>query len=313
MLVLVDSPLEKAWQAYQKDTGSRVFQYGSVSLFLAVYAVLILFARTPQVMAYNGVDIWFWLVDQIPLGGTVIASLLLISYLAIPAWQDWKGIKTAKEIKEDKEKAKKDKKFKPKEKKPFSVNGYYALFMWLEGLLYGSVIYALLPEVLRWFFEALGDNPALPVQYDAIRSLWSYNSNMAQDVALAFGAGVYEEILFRSLLFMLIIYVAKTYGKKYRYLKQFDLKEDQLRPFPLRIPKYDKKSPGYRWLIILGCVIYASSHFILPYADQLSQFGFIYRLFFGLLMYLIFVKRNPAVAMWTHIVYDLLYFGLRWI
>ena len=307
MLVLVDTAVQKAWEAYTKASAERVYQYSAISLFLLVYLILMLIASTPRVSAYNGVDMWYALVDQAP-GGTFLVSAFLIAFLVPPVIHDLRGTKTNRELREDKKKPKD----KVQPKKPFQVNWYYVGGLFLEGLIYGSLTFALLPDLLRGLFLTVGDPADVPIQFDAVSSLWAYHSNVGQDIALAFGAGVYEEMIFRSLLFMGIIKLAKGYGKKNNFLKQFNLQEDQLRPFPLKVPKFNKKSGPYRLLILLGCGIYAASHFFLPFADHLSVFGFVYRLCFGFVMYLIFTNRNPAVAVWTHVVYDLLYFSLRW-
>lgn len=312
MIILEDTPFYKAWEAYKQGTSQRIFQYGALTIFLIIYFVLMLFARTPEVAAYNGIDMWYWLVDQVPFGGTLIVSLSLILWMGEQVVKDKMGIKTSGERREDKEKKKKDKNFKPKPKSPVGINPYYAGYMVLEGIVYGSLIFALLPDALSFVFHLFGDSTTMPKPFDAIASLWAYHSNGAQDIALAFGAGVYEELIFRALLFMVIIYVAKNHSKTLKFLKQFNLKEDSMKPFPLRVPKVDFKDKAVIMLYVLGAAIYAASHFFLPFGDRLSLFGFLYRMFFGLILSYIFVRRGPAMAAWTHVVYDLLYFGLRW-
>lgn len=312
MIILVDTPFYKAWEAYKEDTNQRIFQYGALTIFLLIYFLLMLIARTPQVMAYNGVDMWYWLVEHVPFGGTLLVSLALILWMGDQVVKDKMGIKTSGERKEDREKKKKDRNFKPKSKAPVPINPYYLGYMVLEGIVYGSLIFALLPDLLSLLFHAFGDSTDMPKPFDAIASLWAYHSNAAQDIALAFGAGIYEELIFRALLFMVIIYLAKTHGKKLKFLKQFDLKEDSMKPFPLRVPKVDFKNRAVILLYVLGAAIYAASHFFLPFGDHFSLFGFLYRMFFGLILSYIFVNRGPAMAAWTHVVYDLLYFSLRW-
>lgn len=312
MIILVDTPFYKAWDAYKKATSQRIFQYGALTIFLLLYLVLMLIARTPQVMAYNGIDMWYWLVDQVPFGGTLIVAALLALWMGDQVVKDKLGIKTSGEKREDYEKKKKDKNFKAKPKSPIALNPYYVGYMALEGLVYGSLIFALLPDLLSLVFQAFGDSTAMPKPFDAIASLWSYHSNVAQDIALAMGAGVFEELIFRAILFMGIIYLAKNHSKTLKFLKQFDLKEDSMKPFPLRVPKVDLKNRAVIMLYVLGAAIYAASHFFLPFGDHFSLFGFLYRMFFGLILSYIFVNRGPAMAAWTHVVYDLLYFSLRW-
>ncbi len=312
MIILVETPAYKAWEAYHKATQERVIQYGGIVLMLSVYALLMTFARTPTVMAYNGVDMWYWLVEQVPFGGTLLMSFFLIAWLGNPVVCDIRGVKTIAERRADIESKKKDKNFAAKDKKPYKLNPYYLGIALTEGFLYGSLMFAVLPEFLTMLFNGLGENGSLPKPFDSLSSVWVYHSNVVQDIALAFGAGVYEELIFRGLFFMLIFRLAKAYGKKSPFLKQFDLPQDQLKPFPIKIPKYNKKSNSYLLLIFLSTVIYASSHVIMPFGDHLSLFSFLYRMFFGGLMYAIFVWRGPVMAAWTHVVYDLLYFGLRW-
>ncbi|MDP5168695.1 MAG: CPBP family glutamic-type intramembrane protease [Bacteroidia bacterium] len=312
MLILVETAAFKAWEAYHKATRERVYQYGAATILLVLYILFMLMGRTPNVVAYNGVDIWFWLVEQVPYGGTVLVSAILALWMGDIVWKDLKGIKTLRERREDSQKKAKDKNFSPKDKAPFRVNPYYILFGTIEGILWGSLIFALLPDLLQLCFQVFGENSEVPRPFDAMESLYAYNSNALQDIALALGAGVFEEIMFRAMFFMLMFHLAKSYGKKIAFLKQFDLKQEELKPFPIKVPKHDRKSNPYLLLVFLSTVVYSASHFILPFGDHFSFFGFIFRMFFGGFMYAIFVWRGPAMAMWTHVIYDLLYFGLRW-
>ena len=314
-MILVETPAYKAWDEYRKKTSqTRVYQYGGLCIFLLVYVVLMTFARTPNVNAYNGVDMWFYLVEWLPLGGTIVVSLILIGWMGYYVYMDLTGQKTTAERKKDKadkNKNKNNKNFKVKPKKPFKPNPYYVGIMLFEGFLYGSLLFSLLPQIVGVLFTSFGVPLELPSQFDAAESLWSINSNIAQDIALAFGAGVYEELIFRALVFMLIIYSAKKFGKKYRFLGQFDLKEEPLKPFPIRIPKYDRKNNRLFLLYLVGAIVASSTHFLLPFSDHMSTYGFVYRVFFALVMYVIFAGRGPVTTAWTHIVYDLIYFIAR--
>ncbi len=313
MIILVDNPISKAWQAYDKASKERVYQFGGVVILLSVFLLLFMVSRNPRVGIYNGVDMWFWLLEQLPFGGILMLSLGIVLVLGDTAYKDLKGVKTIKEWREDEEKKKKDSKFQPKEKKPFQVNPYYAGGMVLEGIVWGSLIFALLPDVLLLLFKVFGDNAIIPKPFDALSSVWAYHTNVIQDIALAFGAGVYEELIFRSLFYMLLIHLGKNYGKKYKTLKPLEVKAEGVKPFPfIQIPKHDAKNNLYLRLLVIGALAYTISHVVLPFGDHLTTYGFVYRMFFGGIMYTIFVKRGPAMAMWTHTVYDLLYFGLRW-
>lgn len=306
-MILVETPAYKAWDEYRSKTSqSRVYQYGGLCIFLLIHVVLLSLGRTPNLHVYNGVDMWFYLVEWLPLGGTVVVSMMLITWMGYFVYMDLTGQKTPAERKKDPAD-----KHKIKPKAAFKVNPYYIGYMLLEGFLYGSLIYATLPAFVRLLLSSLEIPIELPAQFDAADSLWTMNSNIAQDIALAFGAGVYEELLFRALLFMIVIYSARQFGKKYRFLGQFNLSEEPMKPFPLRIPKYDRKNNRLFLLYLLGAVIAASTHFLLPFSDHLSAYGFVYRVFFALMMYVIFAGRGPVTAAWTHIVYDLIYFTIR--
>lgn len=309
-MLLVETPAYKALETYRSTTLHRVYQFGGVTLFLLIFLVFYGFFHTPRVFAYNGVDMWYWLVMQVPFGGVMLLSGILTWTWGRYVYWDLAGIKDPKERAEDRAKKKKDKTFTPKPKGRFELNGYYVGFLVIEGFLYGSLLYALLPGFLGELLTISDDPWVIYTQFDRLGSIYELHSNPGQDIALAFGAGIYEEIIFRGLLFGLIFFLAKKYGKKHPFLKQYDLEQEQIKPFPFKVPKYKLRSTPYASLMVLTTFIYALSHVLLPFGDNVYLYGFLFRMFFGGCMYVIFVKRGLAMAMWSHVVYGLLYFSL---
>jgi membrane protease YdiL (CAAX protease family) len=108
-----------------------------------------------------------------------------------------------------------------------------------------------------------------------------------QEVVLSFGAGFYEELFFRLILFQVFILIAKAF----------------------------QKDPN-RWnvrliIIIVGALLFSMVHYIGTYGDNFRFNSFLQRFFFGLIMYPIFIYRGLGIAAWSHALYDVMVFTMR--
>lgn len=309
-MVFIDTPLYKAWEKYVKETGHRFYEYGHSLLIILIYELLLLISRTPHVLAYNGVDAWFKYLQRYFPWGTLMFSLLLLLYFGDKMRLDWVGHKDWTERMKDRQEQKKNKDFKPKQKSAFKsqFNRYYAGFMALEGFAYGTLLIMLLPDTLFFMMRLSSPEVDMPPALDESASLYKYHSNPIQDIALAFGAGFYEELVFRVLLFGLLLQLGKQFQKKYKALENLGAEAAQVGVVPVKVPKYNPKDSKFQTIIAVGSLIYAFSHYLIPYGDTFSIYSFLSRFFFGVVLYVIFVRRNLAIAAWTHVVYDLWYF-----
>ena len=327
-MIFFKSSLQKSWEKYnkeisfprvdgnQKDPGLRFYEFTHVFLILLVYELLILFSFNEQAIHYNRVDVWFWFFHTyFPLlrWALVLGTMIYIGgYL----YTDLKGIKDKFEVKWDGGEKKKNKNFKPKPKSSVlqKVNWYYWGVMMLEGFVYGSLIFVFLGPVSYYFIQILSGDVIIPHPFDINQSMRGYQNNPFQDLAVAFGAGFYEEIIFRILIFVGLLRINKLSSaiSKKKWFPSFDKAKTLDRKFnyiKFKIPDFKAKDSGSFSIIMLGTLIYVFSHYILPFSDSFSLFTMLYRFVFGILLFYIFVKRDSlSIIAWTHIFHDLWYF-----
>ena len=106
-------------------------------------------------------------------------------------------------------------------------------------------------------------------------------SILIQQVTLAVGAGIYEEILFRVLLIAAI-------GGILGFIFQWS---DMLK----------------NWVaMVIAAGIFSSFHFIGEYGDYFSFNIFMVRFFAGILLGILYFMRGFGVTAWTHAIYDLI-------
>ncbi len=289
-----ESREEKVIKKYRKDTNNRVYLYLHTVFVLVVYELLLVLSYNPRVVMYNGVDIWFQAAQILLPGGTFIISLMIILYRGFFLTLDIKGIKDKREVKEMK-----------KEKKSFKINWSLVSLMVFEGFLWGSLIYIFLPPTSPAIIKFLFGNYALPTPIDANDTLWNYHTNVLQDLALAFGSGFYDEILFRERLSSVLLPFFKKRAKTTKTSVQIPLIKKNITLLTVK----DNQKVNYG-VMITGALIFSISHYLLPYSDPFNLYGIVYRMLFGIILYLIYKRFRFPVAMWTHIFYDLWYFVL---
>jgi len=150
---------------------------------------------------------------------------------------------------------------KPQFKKQFFV------FMFLEALLLSF----LLGPLSNWILH-----PGASFQISSL-SLPDF-SNFASNIVLSFGAGFYEELLFRVMLV----------GGLVLLLRRFSI------------------SPVIAILIsvIVSSLIFSGIHHIGPLGESFTLSAFLYRSVAGGILAAIYVLRGFGVAAWSHALYD---------
>lgn len=306
----VETPIGKAKAQYDKEKEHRFFNQFHSVLILLIYEVLLAISWEPQVLNYNSVDTWFTVTQSYIMYGTLPFSIYFILTYGNVLYRDWFGLKTRQERKKDREEGKKKAKegkkdWKPDPKKPYRPN-YWYLFPFLlgESLFWAFVLFALLGWVVFGLLVIPFEEIHIGIALDTVRSLKNFQSNPLQDLSLAFGAGYYEEFLFRGLLFMLIAFLAE----KFKRFSNFKISLSKVEGIPLKYPEFKRKESNFISALLLAIALYALSHYLLPFADDANVYTFLYRCLFGFAMYLIFVYRGWAVLIWSHTLYDLLYF-----
>jgi len=101
---------------------------------------------------------------------------------------------------------------------------------------------------------------------------------------MSLGAGFYEEITYRLLLFGLV-------GKGLGLL------------LPKQSSKAKRLAQGVAWALACAA-IFSAVHYIGPLADDFQLQSFVFRWVLGVMLTLIFWARGFAAAAWTHALYD---------
>lgn len=310
-MIFVETQFYKAWEAYDDETQKRFYSYAHSLILLLVYEILIFLSFNPKVYNYNGVDLWFK-VSQILPKGTLFISLILIGLGARTLYLDWMGKKTRKEQKKDWSDGKKNPRFKPKSKNPFRPNWYYFGMQIVEGLVWGSLMLMILPYLTFGLLLPLsaGSPGDLHVftgsAFDANDVLRNFHTNFFLNIGLAFGAGFYEELIFRGFLFAGLARLVK----QYKWLSDLKAESVTVDVFNFSLPKFNPKDRGFLLVILVGTTIYVLTHYLMPFGDTLNFYNFSYRFLYGLIMYYLFYRRRFVIAAWTHVFYDLWYFIL---
>ena len=328
-MIFTETTFYKAWDAYNKETSSRFYQYLQAIIVLLIYELFLGIFSTPNIKAYNGIDAWFWLASTFVTTGTLMFSLGLIIYRFWFVYLDWFGLFDKEELKRAKEKAKKEKKkisdFRKKPlRKPGAVNWYYFGIMVVEGFVYGSFLYLLLPTFTFIITAIISLDVNVNTQLDAVGSLRDYHTNFGQDIALAFGGGFYDEFIFRGLLIALLV---RIFSKELGSFSGKDLRSGNIGKFikvdTKSLTKLDKyimyhqdisrkrrKLNDRVTIFVVASLLYSLSHFLLPFGDEFTIYNILYRLFFGIVLCYVFANRRLSIAVWTHVFYNLWYFLL---
>lgn len=287
-------------EKFLKALDNRFYGHVHVVILLGTYELLLRFFFNPRIIVYDGVDIWFKLAHSLTQYGTLAISLIIILNSLYFLYCDWFAVFTTKET-QGYRKKKKDQGggFDPSknQKKPFrkihKFWGYNILFVILIGFAFGSLMYILLPYIAYFFAGLDGDPIRIPLSIDAIKPLREYHTSFFLNLALAFGAGFYDELLFRVLL-----------DRGLRRMAKFDQWKKYL--------TFKQKWVNETIIIVMGAAIFSLSHYLIPYGDTISMYTFLHRLFFGIAIYYIFLftKKNFAIIAWAHVFYDLWYYLL---
>ena len=148
-------------------------------------------------------------------------------------------------------------------KNSHTFNIKYFSFMYIEGFLYGLLLVYVL-NGLNVF---------------ARLDTFQYNDYIIS-FYLCLGAGIWEEILFRLIIFNLIMYLA-SYLSNNNFL-------------PLLLS------------IFISSIIFSLFHYIGTFSDTFSLYSFIIRFVGGVYLALIYYYRGIGIAMFSHFIYDFL-------
>ncbi|MBX7242899.1 MAG: CPBP family intramembrane metalloprotease [Bacteroidia bacterium] len=290
------NPLFAAYNANRKH---RFHNYILASAALIIYEVLILFFKTPQIEKVEGHDIWFQILYKYLPFHTLVPSVSLLIFMGFYIRMDYLGIKDRMEIELENLMKLKEPSFVYK-KPQWRFDYIHGLRMLAEALIFSAVIFAALPFISEKLTEAFAPDAPLPGHFP--RQLMDYQTTAMQSIALACGSGFYEELIFR---YGLIKILNRFFKKRIPPISAL-----------LVIPLEDKYK-GFRHklvAVLIAALIYSFSHFMLPFlhpnAETFTVYNLFYRWIYGIILSYILIYRKFGVAVWTHIFYELFYFGL---
>ena len=102
-------------------------------------------------------------------------------------------------------------------------------------------------------------------------------------IVLSLGAGFYEEIAFRVVLFGLGAQVIRLFAEP--------------------IPAAHARLISFGWAIV-SAAAFSAWHYVGPLGDPFELRSFVFRWVCGLVFTIIYVFRGFAPAVWTHLIYD---------
>jgi hypothetical protein len=158
----------------------------------------------------------------------------------------------------------------------------------VEGVVYAFVMAFVANYVVGAIFARVGSGPSA-----SAGSIQEHGRFVGFIMSL--GAGFYEELTFRVILFGL--------GAK-ALVWLFQKEKVEL------AGTTSARSFSFRSLLILGgwavtcALIFSEVHYVGAMADQFQLTSFTFRAVLGLILTLIFVTRGFAAAVWTHAIYD---------
>jgi hypothetical protein len=145
--------------------------------------------------------------------------------------------------------------------------------MALESVLYALVFGTVIGMATAWLTRPFGLAAGAGGAGGAMERL-----PLGESLVMAFGAGFYEELLFRVLLVGGLLFVFKSAGFG--------------------------RTTGKVWAALLAAFLFSAFHYVGPYAYPLELGSFVFRFLSGLALNALFITRGFGIAAWTHALYD---------
>tara|TARA_B100000029_G_scaffold474634_1_gene517170 strand:+ start:1676 stop:2395 length:720 start_codon:yes stop_codon:yes gene_type:complete len=136
----------------------------------------------------------------------------------------------------------------------------YLIGMLAEGTVWGFILYIFM-------------------KYIPVFLMFPSGKELFQQMTLAIGAGLYEELVFRVISIAIIFHFLRLV---FQWNKQFSL----------------------IITIIISGIIFSAFHFAGPYGDDFTLFLFIYRLLAGIILGIIYVIRGFGIVSYAHMIYN---------
>ena len=168
-------------------------------------------------------------------------------------------------------------------RKPWRVRGWVLSGMLVESSILGLILVGIAHLQGELFAPFLSAGMSNEFSCTTVAVGGSVGRTVAKLVGF-FGAGFYEEVLFRLLLLPVVAVLLGAAGFSPR-----------------------KRAWG---AIAITSLIFSAAHYIGPYGDVLQVYTFTFRFMAGVLFALLFVYRGFGIAAGTHALYDI-FVGLQ--
>ena len=152
--------------------------------------------------------------------------------------------------------------------KKILINYKYLILMFIEGIVFGFLLLLLLNDISIFYIP------------DHL-----YQSNLLLNLYLCIGAGIWEEILFRLLLFSFL----------YKFIKSLFKEQDIIVLF---------------LSVVLSAILFSLFHYIGNNADIFNLNTFLIRTFGGIFLGLLYYYRGFGIVVISHISYDFILVSL---
>ncbi len=194
-----------------------------------------------QAIPRNGADTWLrWALERYGFNQLLAAPLLIVSLFTLRTLWSWKD-------------------------RPGSILGV------VFGMLVESLAYAVLLWMISRNFAMLLDQAGITLQVPGPQSV----------AAITYvGAGIYEEVLFRLVLFSVLVFVFRL----------------TLLATPMAVLLAS----------VLAALAFAAAHHIGPYGEAMNSQIFLFRFCAGLFFTALYVFRGFGIAVGAHAAYDVL-------
>lgn len=240
---------------------------GALPLLLAYELLLMLDGRGPAGQIRNAGDVWLRMLlaslDVRPAHATAVMIFLLL--LAIPLFR--------------------------RDAEPLRAR--YVLGLLGESFLYSLVLGLLINIILQFIFTAIPSAilsrtpfalsiPSMVAAHGPLAAAGTLGGGLTptfeQGLALALGAGLFEEFIFRVLLLGGLLGVLRL-----------------ILPYSIAAVA----------AIVLASLLFAAAHYVGPLADPYSFLSFLFRFIAGLLFTGLYHARGFAVTAYAHAFYDI--------
>ena len=243
-------PAAGYWSATRAPRYSLVF---ALPLLLLYEILAVVLTRTAAVQVRNGADV---LLKSIfvafgGLDGLLVFGAILLGTGAVLVWRDLRR------------------------------HGWRLQPRIYAGMAAESVLYALLLGIVAGLLTAivLGGVPILAAIGAAQEAPVPVRIDVATQLMISLGAGLYEELLFRVILVSgLILLARRVFGAGAGAATAFG--------------------------VVAGAVVFSAFHYVGPYGDPLEAGSFTFRLIAGLIFSGLYVLRGFGITAWTHALYD---------